>query len=261
MNKLEVFKQGILEELPLQLGVFPFGIIYGIMAIESGLTPMQAFLMSSIIFGGASQIAFVQLISNATPFGVLVTTVGAINSRHFLYSISMMEFLKNLSIKWRIVLAYLLTDEAYAISIRRFINEPNTSFLHFHLLGTGITLFFSWQISTLIGVLLGGDLPQFLDLQFIIPLTFIAIIIPMIKSISTFLVVIASAFSGLILKSLDINFWIIVSGMIGVVTGMVQLNWIRKDDMVWNYNMWDYYFLNKIYSNVRNDSKRVIHFN
>ena len=222
MKKLKIFKQGILEELPLQLGVFPFGVIYGVMAIESGLTPMQAFLMSSIIFGGASQIAFVQLISNATPFGVIVTTVSAINSRHFLYSISMMEFLKNLSLKWRVILGYLLTDEAYAISIRRFINEPNTSFLHFHLLGTGITLFLSWQISTLTGVLLGGDLPQFLDLQFIIPLTFIAIIIPMIKSVSTFLVVISSAFSGLIFKNLDISFWIIISGFIGVLVGIAS---------------------------------------
>ena len=222
MKKIEVFKQGIIEELPLQLGVFPFGIIYGIMAIESGLTPMQAFLMSSIIFGGASQIAFVQLISNTSSLGVIVTTVGAINSRHFLYSISMVEYLKTLSIKWRIVLAYLLTDEAYAISIRRFIIEPNRPFLHFHLLGTGITLFLSWQISTLMGVFLGGDLPQFLDLQFIIPLTFIAIIVPMIKSISTFLVVISSAFSSLILKSLDISFWIILSGIIGVVIGLAS---------------------------------------
>ena len=222
MKKLKIFKQGILEELPLQLGVFPFGVIYGVMAIETGLTPMQAFLMSSIIFGGASQIAFVQLISNATPFGVIVTTVGAINSRHFLYSISMMEFLKNLSLKWRVILGYLLTDEAYAISIRRFINEPNTSFLHFHLLGTGITLFLSWQISTLTGVLLGGDLPQFLDLQFIIPLTFIAIIIPMIRSISTLLVVISSAFCGLIFKNLDISFWIIISGFIGVLVGIAS---------------------------------------
>ena len=222
MKKIEVFKQGIFEELPLQLGVFPFGIIYGIMAIESGLTPMQAFLMSSIIFGGASQVAFVQLISNNIPFGVIVTTVGAINSRHFLYSISMMEYLQSLSLKWRIVLAYLLTDESYAISIKRFINEPTTSFLHFHLLGTGITLFLSWQTSTLMGVLLGSDLPQFLDLQFIIPLTFIAIIVPMINSISSFFVVIASAFSGLILKSLDINFWIIISGIIGVVIGLAS---------------------------------------
>ena len=222
MKKLEVFKQGIFEELPLQIGVFPFGVIYGVMAIENGLTPMQAFLMSSIIFGGASQIAFVQLISITSPLGVIVTTVGAINSRHFLYSISMMEYLKNLSLKWRILLAYLLTDEAYAISIRRFMNEPSRSFQHFHLLGTGITLFLSWQISTLVGVLVGSDLPQFLDLQFIIPLTFIAIIVPMIKSISTFIVVIASAFSGLILKSLDINFWIIISGIIGVVMGLAS---------------------------------------
>ena len=222
MKKFKIFKQGILEELPLQLGVFPFGVIYGVMAIESGLTPMQAFLMSSIIFGGASQIVFVQLISNATPFGVIVTTVGAINSRHFLYSISMMEFLKNLPLKWRVILGYLLTDEAYAISIRRFINEPNTSFLHFHLLGTGITLFLSWQISTLTGVLLGGDLPQFLDLQFIIPLTFIAIIIPMIRSISTFLVVISSTFCGLIFKNLDISFWIIISGFVGVLVGIAS---------------------------------------
>ena len=228
MKKFIIFKQGVLEELPLQLGVFPFGIIYGIMAIESGLTPIQAFLMSSIIFGGASQIAFVQLISSATPLGVIVTTVSAINSRHFLYSISMMEYLKNLSLKWRIVLSYLLTDEAYAVSIRRFINEPSTSFLHFHLLGTGITLFLSWQTSTLMGVLLGGDLPQFLDLQFIIPLTFIAIIVPMIKSISTFFVVIASAFSGLILKSLDINFWIVISGMIGVVIGLTSSKLDKK---------------------------------
>ena len=228
MKKLKIFKQGILEELPLQLGVFPFGVIYGVMAIESGLTPMQAFLMSSIIFGGASQIAFVQLISNTTPFGVIVMTVSAINSRHFLYSISMMEFLKNLSLKWRVILGYLLTDEAYAISIRRFINEPNTSFLHFHLLGTGITLFLSWQISTLTGIFLGGDLPQFLDLQFIIPLTFIAIIVPMIRSISTFLVVIASAFSGLILKNLDINFWIIVSGIIGIMVGIFSAKLDKK---------------------------------
>ena len=228
MKKSEVFKQGIIEELPLQLGVFPFGVIYGVMAIESGLTPLQAFLMSSIIFGGASQIAFVQLTANASPFGVIVTTVSAINSRHLLYSISMTEFLKNLSLKWRIVLAYLLTDEAYAISIRKFIKEPNKPFLHFHLLGTGITLFFSWQISTLTGVLLGCDLPQFVDLQFIIPLTFIAIIVPMIRSISTFLVVVASAFSGLILKSYDINMWIIISGIIGVVFGIASAELEKK---------------------------------
>ena len=68
MIKWKIFKQGVFEELPLQLGVFPFGIIYGVMAIETGLSPLQAFLMSSIIFGGASQIVFLQLLSSGSTF-------------------------------------------------------------------------------------------------------------------------------------------------------------------------------------------------
>ena len=228
MKKWQIFKQGVLQELPLQLGVFPFGIIYGVMAIESGLTFLQALLMSSIIFGGASQIAFVQLLSNSTPYGVIVTTVGAINSRHLLYSISMVEYLNKLSLSWRVTLAYLLTDEAYAVSIRKFINNSDNSILHYHLLGSGITLFLSWQISTLFGVWLGNDLPEFLDLQFIIPLTFIAIIIPMIKSKSTLITVISSGISALIFKNLDINFWIILSGLSGILAGMTSSRWDKK---------------------------------
>ena len=228
MKKWQIFKQGVLQELPLQLGVFPFGIIYGVMAIESGLTFLQAMLMSSIIFGGASQIAFVQLLSNSTPFGVIVTTVGAINSRHLLYSISMVQYLNKLSVSWRVMLAYLLTDEAYAVSIRKFINHSHNSILHYHLLGSGITLFVSWQISTLFGVWLGNDIPEFLDLQFIIPLTFIAIIIPMIKSKSTFITVISSGISALIFKNLDINFWIILSGLTGILAGMASSRWDKK---------------------------------
>ena len=221
MIKWKIFKQGVFEELPLQLGVFPFGIIYGVMAIETGLSPLQAFLMSSIIFGGASQIVFLQLLSSGSTMGIIVTSVGAINSRHFLYSLSMLEFLKSLPLKWRIILGYLLTDEAYAVSIRKFMNEPLNRFLHFHLLGTGITLFLSWQISTLTGVLLGGGLPQFLNLQFIIPLTFIAIITPMVKSFSTLLVVLGSGISALIFKNLQMDFWIILSACVGIILGIV----------------------------------------
>ena len=228
MKKWQIFKQGVLQELPLQLGVFPFGIIYGVMAIESGLTFLQALLMSSIIFGGASQIAFVQLLSNSTPYGVIVTTVGAINSRHLLYSISMVEYLNKLSLSWRVTLAYLLTDEAYAVSIRKFIKHSDNSILHYHLLGSGITLFLSWQISTLFGVWLGNDLPEFLDLQFIIPLTFIAIITPMIKSKSTLITVVSSGISALIFKNLDINFWIILSGLTGILAGMTSSRWDKK---------------------------------
>ena len=108
------------------------------------------------------------------------------------------------------------------------MNEPNKEFIHFHLLGSGITLFLSWQLSTLTGIFLGGDLPEFLDLQFIIPLTFIAIIIPMIKSISTLFVVISSGFTALICKNLDINFWIILSACVGIISGVLTSKMDKK---------------------------------
>ena len=220
MEKLKMFKQGILEELPLQLGVFPFGIVYGVMAIEGGLNFLQSFLLSSIIFGGASQIVFIQLISSFTPAGIIISSVGAINSRHFLYGMSIMPYLRELSLTWRVVLAYLLTDEAYAISIKKFTNDTNNSFLHYHLLGTGITLFITWQISTLTGIILGKHLPEFIDLQFIIPLTFIAIVMPMISSISILMAALSSGFSALIFNNLDLNLWIILSALIGLIVGI-----------------------------------------
>ena len=228
MAKWTIFKQGVLEELPLQLGVFPFGVIYGIMAIESGLSPLQSFFLSSIIFGGASQILFVQLVSSATPVSIIISSVAAINSRHFLYGISMMEFLKHLSLSWRLLLAYLLTDEAYAVSIRKFVGEPSNQFLHYHLLGTGLTLFITWQISTLTGIMIGGNLPQFLDLQFIIPLTFIAIVVPMINSISIFCAALSSSISALIFSNLDLNFWIIISAIVGLIIGTITSRFDKK---------------------------------
>ena len=108
------------------------------------------------------------------------------------------------------------------------MKEPNNSLLHYHLLGTGLTLFASWQLATLTGILLGGNLPQFLDLQFIIPLTFIAIIIPMINSISTLCAVFSSGLSSLYFKNLELSLWILLAGMVGLFVGVVSSKLDKK---------------------------------
>ena len=218
MTKWKHFKKGIVQELPIQVGVFPFGIIYGVMAIEGGLTVIQAFLMSSIIFAGASQIAFAKLYLFVSPTSLL-TSITAINLRHFLYGVSVNEYLKNLTLKWRIIFSYLLTDEAYAVSIKYFQNNSKSKYFYYHLLGSGLTLFFTWQVSTLIGILFGGAIPSYLNLEFIIPLSFIAIIIPMLKKKYDILACFSSGISGIILYKLDIELWIIFSALIGIFIG------------------------------------------
>ncbi len=223
MTKWYHFKKGVVQELPIQIGVFPFGIIYGVIAIESGLTILQAFVMSSVIFAGASQIVFAKLFLIVNPTSLL-TSITAINLRHFLYGVSVNEYLKQLTLKWRIILSYLLTDEAYAVSIKYFQSNNHSDFFHYHLLGSGLTLFITWQLSSLVGIIFGEAVPSYLNLEFIIPLSFIGIIIPMLRKKHEIISCLASGISSLILYRLNIELWIIFSALIGIFLGYLCIS-------------------------------------
>ena len=224
MTKFSEFKNGCLQEIPLQLGVFPFGIAYGILGIEVGLTNIQTFLLSIIIFAGVSQIVFAQLFSTFTPSFIIVGTIGIVNLRHILYGVSLSSYLKKLSLKWRVILSYLITDEAFAISYKRFSEEKKTKYMHFHLLGSGITLWISWQISTLIGSFIGPSIPISLNLEYVIPLSFIAIVVVSINTKIKLIVFIMSALFSILLRDLPWNLWIITSALISIIIGVLISN-------------------------------------
>ena len=224
MTKFSEFKNGCLQEIPLQLGVFPFGIAYGILGIEVGLTNIQTFLLSIIIFAGVSQIVFAQLFSTFTPSFIIVGTIGIVNLRHILYGVSLSSYLKKLSLKWRIILSYLITDEAFAISYKRFSEEKKTKYMHFHLLGSGITLWTSWQISTLIGIFIGPSIPNSLNLEYVIPLSFIAVVVVSINTKIKLIVFIMSALFSILFRDLPWNLWIITSALISIIIGVLISN-------------------------------------
>jgi len=224
MTKFSEFKNGCFQEIPLQLGVFPFGIAYGILGIEVGLTNIQTYLLSIIIFAGVSQIVFAQLFSTFTPSFIIVGTIGIVNLRHILYGVSLSSYLKKLSLKWRVILSYLITDEAFAISYKRFSEEKKTKYMHFHLLGSGITLWISWQISTLIGIFIGPSIPNSLNLEYVIPLSFIAIVVVSINTKIKLIVFIMSALFSILLRDLPWNLWIITSALISIIIGVLISN-------------------------------------
>ena len=133
------FWTGVRQELPLQLGVAPFGLVFGVLGMASGLSALQTILLSSILFGGASQVVFAQLWGAGVPAPVVGASVSVVNLRHALYSASIAPYLRSLPLRWRVPLAYLLTDEAYAVTIHRLKTQPASPFQHYHLLGTGLT--------------------------------------------------------------------------------------------------------------------------
>src|SRR5574342_278647 len=167
------FWAGVRAVLPLLLGD-TYGLIYGVLALDAGLTPASAQMMSSIIFAGSAQFITTELVREAVPGGVIVLTIAVVNLRHLLYSASVAPYLRSLSMRWKVLLSYLLTDESYAVTIVNYEMEGLTSFGHWFYLGAGLTLWISWQLSTAAGILLGTTLPESWPLDFAFPITFIA---------------------------------------------------------------------------------------
>jgi len=211
------FWKGVLAQLPVQLGVIPFGLVFGVLGIASGLTATQTILMSSIIFGGASQVVFAQLWSSGTSPIITGGSVAIINMRHIIYSANVSFYISSLPLKWRIVLGYLLTDEAFAVSFQEFENK--NKFAHYHLLGGGLTLWVFWQISTVIGVFLGANIPPYLNLEFAIPLTFIAVILPTLKSLAQISTAVTASIIAIFSQYLPYGLWIIVASISGMFVG------------------------------------------
>lgn len=213
------FYDGILEEAPLLIGVVPFGMIFGVLGIEAGLDPLAVFLMSSIVFGGASQVIFTQLVLAGASGLVIAGTVGIVNLRHVLYSATMVEYLGGLGRGWKIVLSYLLTDEAFFISLNRMRNRAHGPNMHYHLLGTGLTLWGGWQLATFAGVIIGEAIPASLSLGFAIPLTFLAITAPQVKSWPAGVALITAGVVAILGQGLPWNIWVIIAALTGMVAG------------------------------------------
>jgi predicted branched-subunit amino acid permease len=210
-------RAGVLALLPLLVGVAPFGVVYGVLARASGLSPGAAMAMSSVLFAGSAQFLVARLAGLGTPELVMVASVALLNLRHALYSASVAPALAHLPRRWKAVLAYLLTDEAYAASIARLqVAGPHR---HWYLLGAGLALWGGWQVATAAGVLLGGGLPAGLPLDFALPLTFIAIVVPMIRSRAALASAAAAAAVALVGVGWPYQLGLLAAAVAGIVTG------------------------------------------
>ncbi|MCL2656032.1 MAG: AzlC family ABC transporter permease [Betaproteobacteria bacterium] len=214
------FIAGVRAELPLMLGVMPFGLIFGVLGLATGIPAWAVIAMSSIVLGGSSQVVFAQLWGVQVPSVVITGTVGVVNLRHALYSASVAQYMGNLPLRWRILLAYLLTDEAYAAAIRRLSEGPATAHRHYFLFGTGTTLWVCWQLSTVAGVLLGAQISASWSLDFSIALTFIALVVPALHRRSEIVAAGVAACVAILAQGFPHKLWIIAAAFAGMAAGM-----------------------------------------
>jgi 4-azaleucine resistance transporter AzlC len=218
-EKQKAFWAGVRAELPLLIGVAPFGMIYGVLALNAGLPPAPAQMMSSIVFAGSAQFITAQLVREAVPGLVIVLTIAVVNLRHMLYSASIAPYVRALPVRWKVLLSYLLTDEAYAVTILHYEQEETTSAGHWFFLGAGLTLWTSWQLSTATGILLGTTLPESWPLDFALPVTFIALIIPALKDRPAIAASVSAGVVALLAYGLPYKLGLMLAGLLGILVG------------------------------------------
>lgn len=221
MSARAEFFGGVRAQLPILLGVVPFGMIYGVLAVSSGLSPAAAQAMSAIVFAGSSQFVAAGLFAAATPWPVIVLTTFVINLRHALYSASIAPYVAHLSAGWKLLLAYLLTDEAYAVAIQRFQAPGDARARHWALLGGGLALWSTWQLSTAVGVFLGAQVPPGWGLDFALALTFIAILVPTLTDRPTMLAALIAGTTAVFGAALPYKLGLITAASAGIVVGVV----------------------------------------
>lgn len=218
------FFAGFRAQLPLMVGVIPFGLIYGALAIQLNVPAPIAQAMSSIIFAGSSQFVGAPLIAAAAPGIVIIVTVFVVNLRHALYSASLAPYLKPLSPVWKMLLAYLLTDEAYAMAITHYQTPGDARYKHWFFLGTGLTLWLCWQASTAVGIFIGAQVPSSWSLDFALPLTFIVIVVPMLKRRAYVIAALVAGAMGTLALGLPYKLGLMLATILGILAGMIADN-------------------------------------
>ncbi|WP_299265564.1 AzlC family ABC transporter permease [Halorientalis sp.] len=216
----EDFARGVREVAPLLLGVAPFGLVAGIAAANAGLDLTQAVGMSVIVFAGASQLAALDLIGRDAPLSVVVLTAVVINLRMLMYSASIAPHFRTFATRLKAGLAYLLTDQAYALSIASYRGERSVDRAAYYI-GVALTLWVVWQVTTAAGVVLGTGVPDAWGLEFAVPLVFLALLVPAMEDGPTTVAGLAGGTIAVAGAGLPLNLGLLVGASVGIVAGLV----------------------------------------
>lgn len=213
-------RRGFRDVLPLLLGVIPFALVVGVAASNAGLDLELALGMSVIVFAGASQLAALELIRTDAPVLVVIVTAVIINLRMFMYSASIAPYFRDFKAKWKAGLAYILTDQAYALSIARFDTEETIDRRSYYV-GVAVPLWIVWQIMTVAGVVLGARVPDVWGLDFAVPLVFLALLVPAVQDRATMAAALVGGSIAVLGAGLPLNLGLPAGASIGILAGAV----------------------------------------
>jgi predicted branched-subunit amino acid permease len=215
------FIEGARDMLPMTVGLIPFGVVCGVAAISVGASTLAALGMSMIIFSGAAQIIATQLLAAGAPVAVIVLSCFVVSLRFLMYSAALAPYLRPVNSRWRNLIAFLLTDQAFAAAIQRFRDRSDLRESISYFLGGGVLLWVAWLLATIVGILAGAIIPVSWQLEFAVPLCFISLLAPLLHDRVALIVFATAGVAAIALDAMPMRLSIICAGVAGIAAGVV----------------------------------------
>ncbi|MET1077437.1 MAG: AzlC family ABC transporter permease [Pseudomonas sp.] len=222
MNRSYVMLQGVRDSVPMMVGILPFGLIYGALAGLAGLGTWQALGMSMLVYAGSAQFIALSLLAAGSGIAVILFTTLIVNLRHLLYSAALQPYVGHLPLCWRLLLAFGLTDETFAVVQRRYQAQGLAGHGQWYHAGVALTLYLSWVGSSLVGVLFGQQVPNLAawGLDFAMLATFIGIVVPALRNRPQLAAALVASGVALAAHDLPYQLGLLVAALAGIAVGV-----------------------------------------
>ncbi|QQA43214.1 AzlC family ABC transporter permease [Pelagovum pacificum] len=215
------FWQGFRDGLPFVLVVGPFGLLFGVVATEAGLPLIQAFSMTLLVIAGASQLTALQLILDGAGVWMALAGALAVNLRMAMYSASLVPWLGSAPLWQRALVSYLNFDQTFALSVARYEAEPQMTVGErvAFFLGVAIPIAPLWASMTIVGALVGSAIPDEANIDFALPITFLAVVAPMLKTLAHVAAAVTSVIVALLLAGLPAGTGLLLAAACAMAVG------------------------------------------
>ncbi|MGR3748493.1 AzlC family ABC transporter permease [Paracoccus sp. (in: a-proteobacteria)] len=229
----QAFRHGMIQSVPLMIVVVPFALLFGIVALEAGMDIAQVMGFSVLVLAGASQFTAVQLLSDHAPVLIVILSGLAVNLRMAMYSASLVPWLREATGSQKALIAYALIDQSYALSIQHYERHPRLSLRQrlAYFAGVAVAMCVPWIVASWVGATVGQAIPEGIALDFAMPITFLAMIAPMLRTVAHLAACFVAIVAALALAGLPSGLGLLIAAPLGMATGAIVETWMeRKGD-------------------------------
>lgn len=177
-----IFRQAVLRAVPFTVMIVPFGALFGVLATAQGMSVFEAMAFSVVVIAGASQFAALQMMQDGAPILLIILTATAVNLRMAMYSVALTPHLGRAPLWQRAVIAYFLVDQSFVLGAAEFERRPDWGLAEKLAWYAGIVtpICGLWYLATWLGATFGKSVPPHWPFDFIVPVSFLAMIAPIL---------------------------------------------------------------------------------